>query len=97
MYDKQMYKETFSMLRASEDTLTEVMKMTSARSKPFRITRAVLVAAIIVLMLGMATVAFAYSGAGNWFLGFFRERAGRELTPGQQQLIEDETIDMDRV
>ena len=92
MYDKKMYQETFSMLEASENTLFEVLKMTKENKKPLRITRTALIAAIVVLMLGMATVAMAYSGAGNWFLGFFRERSGEELTVEQQQLIEDETV-----
>jgi hypothetical protein len=29
MYDKKIFKETFTELRASEDTLAEVLKMTT--------------------------------------------------------------------
>ena len=95
MYDKKMYQETFSALGASENTLLEVRHMTKEnKRKPHRISRTALVAAIIILMLGMATVAMAYSGAGNWFLGFSRERSGGDLTTGQQQLIENETVNI---
>ena len=94
MYDKQLFKETFSVIKASEGTLAEVEKMIKDRKKPYRITRTALVAAIVILLLGMATVAMAYSGAGSWLLGFFQERAGTELSSWQQQLIEDETVDI---
>ena len=94
MYDKQLFKETFSVIKASEGTMAEVLKMTKGNKKPYRITRTALVAAIVVLMLGMATVAMAYSGTGSWLLGFFRERSGTGLSSGQQQLIENETINI---
>ena len=97
MYDKKMYEETFSTLRASENTLAEVLRMKKDGKRQYRVTRAAFVAAIIILMLSMATVAMAYSGIGSWFLGFFSERSertGKELTSGQQQLIEDETVEI---
>lgn len=62
MYDKEMFKEAFSVLTASEDTLKEVMKMTVNRKKTSRISRITLVAAAVILVLSMATVAMAYVG-----------------------------------
>jgi regulator of RNase E activity RraB len=56
MFDKEMYKDTFSKLKASEDTLSEVMKMTTKKK---RITaKTLLLAAVLSVM--MATLAFAY-------------------------------------
>jgi len=62
MYDNKMFKETFSELKASDNTLTEVMKVINSKKKPYRITRATLVAAVVVLMLSISTVALAYTG-----------------------------------
>lgn len=69
MYDNKMFKETFSVLKASDNTLTEVMKVINNKKKPYRITRAALVAAVVLLMLSISTVALAYSGVlSNVFL-----------------------------
>jgi len=57
-----MFKETFSVLTASEDTLMEVMKVTVNRKKAGRISRITLVAAAVILTLSMMTVAMAYVG-----------------------------------
>ena len=53
-----------------------------------RLSRALSVAAVVALLLALSIVALAVSGVGAWFLDFFRGQSGRELTPGQQQLIE---------
>ena len=86
MYDKKMYKETFSALKASEDTLAEVLKMTTKNNRPFRMTRAALVAAIIVLALALSTVVFAATGT----LGeLFAALSGGNLDNSSRQSIID--------
>jgi len=62
MFNKKMFKETFSQLKASENTLTEVMKMTKKRNRPYKVSRMALVAAIIILTLSMATIVMASIG-----------------------------------
>ena len=62
MNDNKIFKETFSVITASEDTLLEVMKVTVNRKRTGRISRIALVAAAVILVLSMATVAMAYVG-----------------------------------
>jgi len=60
MYDKKIFKETFAELRASEDTIREVLKMTRTRKIHFKALRIIPIAAVIVLLL--SATAFAYGG-----------------------------------
>lgn len=60
MYDKKIFKETFSTMKASEDTLTEVLKMTTKKKRDHKILRAIPVAATLVLILSIT--AFAVVG-----------------------------------
>ena len=61
MFDSKRYKETFSQVRASGDTLTEVLNMTKRnRHGGFRAARMILIAAVITALL--ATTVFAYVG-----------------------------------
>ena len=62
MLDKELYKNTFSVLKASEDTLSEVMKMTTHRK---RIISKVLLIAATVAILAVALVGTAF--AANMF------------------------------
>jgi len=57
MYDKKLFKETFSAVKASEGTLTEVLKMTTKKKKPFIALRAIPVAVAIVLLLSVTALA----------------------------------------
>lgn len=94
MYDKKMFKEAFSDLKASEDTLAEVLQMTQEGKRGFRASHITRIAAVIILTLALAATALAMSGVGGWFLDFFRGRSGKELTPGQQQLIESSAAEI---
>lgn len=61
MFDSKLYKETFSQVRASEETLSEVLNMTKQKQNTgVWVTRMLLVAAVITAML--ATTVFAYVG-----------------------------------
>ena len=63
MFDKELYKNTFSVLKASENTLSEVMKMTTKRKR--RVSKTLLVAAIISIL----TVAFVGTAFATNFFG----------------------------
>lgn len=62
MFDKKLYLDTFSQVHAPEETLSEVLKMTDKKNKNnvVRVTRILMFAAIITVML--ATTVFAYVG-----------------------------------
>ena len=64
MFNKVLFKETFSHLRASDDTLTEVLEMTTNKKKRYRISsmRALLIAAVAVLALAFSVTALAATG-----------------------------------
>jgi len=73
MFDNNLYKKTFSELRASEDTLSEVMKMTARRKRIS--AKALLIAAAIAAAL--ITTAFAYSDTIMQFL--FGDSTARQV------------------
>ena len=56
MFDEKMIRETYSALHASEDTLSEVLKVRNQR-KHFHPYRVVLIAAVFALILGVTAVA----------------------------------------
>lgn len=62
MTDRQLFKETFSQLRASEDILTEVMKMANTQKngnrmrKPARIGALIALAAVLLMGTAFAAV-----------------------------------------
>ena len=60
MFDEKKYQETFAQVHASEETLSEVLKMTKKHNTGVRITRMLAIAAILSAM--MATTVFAYVG-----------------------------------
>ena len=67
MTDRERFERAFALVRASADTVTEVLKMTEANKKtrrtgaPRRAARAALIAAIIfVLLIGSACAAGLY-------------------------------------
>lgn len=61
MFDSKLYKETFSQVQASGETLSEVLNMSKKnKHNGARTARLVLIAAVVTAML--ATTAFAYVG-----------------------------------
>jgi len=72
MYDKVLFKETFSKIKASDDTLMEVFEMTVNRKKQFKSStkRVLLVAAIAVLTITFSVTALATTGIID-FGGFY--------------------------
>lgn len=87
MLDKKMYRETYSALHASSDTLTEVLNMTEKnnRTKKHILRPAIALAAALVLL---STTAFAYVGFTQYehpgqmlsaFFGTNNHSSGSEL------------------
>ena len=66
MYDEKIFKETFSAIKASENTLTEVLKMTTKMQKKPRYKRMAAMLAAIITLLGFTMTALAYSGLLGW-------------------------------
>lgn len=62
---------------------------TSTKQKT-RTLRILPVAAIVAVLLTIT--ALAVSGIGGWFLDFFRGQSTEELSPGQQQFIEEGAV-----
>ena len=86
MFDSKLYKETFSQVRASEETLSEVLNMAKQKQNTgARLTRLLVIAAVISAML--ATTAFAYVGFTQYenpmeMLGTFFGNTSKESTDG---------------
>lgn len=59
MYDKKLFKETFGELKASENTLTEVLKMTTKQDKLIKrkLPMSALVAAVIAALFTITAMA----------------------------------------
>lgn len=62
MTNKQRYQQTFSVLHASESSLLEVTKMKKATKR--YIPRLAAVCAAVILVMGLATVAYAQDMGG---------------------------------
>lgn len=60
MFDEKKYQETFAQVQASDETLLEVLNMTRKKHPGVRLTRVLVIAAVISAM--MATTVFAYVG-----------------------------------
>lgn len=92
MFDKEMFKETFSELHASEDTLTEVLKMTAKKKKHFKVLRVFPVAAALILLLSVtafAVVGFTvYENPSAMLRAFFGEN-GAAASDGIVEYDED--------
>jgi len=89
MYDKKTFKETFSALHASGDTLTEVLKMTTGnkkRRKYGKRTAALLIAALFLMAL--TATALAHSGLLGWIFSD-RDEDVRQRSKTAQAVLED--------
>lgn len=93
MFDSKLYKETFSQVQASGETLSEVLNMTKRNKyNGARTARLVLIAAVVTAML--ATTAFAYVGFTQYenpmemLKTFF---GGEEYTVDQGGFVRTET------
>ena len=64
MYDKKIFKETFSTIKASEGTLMEVLNMRN--NKKIRNKRTVIVLATAIMLMVFTVTALAYSGMLGW-------------------------------
>lgn len=88
MFDKKLYMETFAQVRASEKMLSEVLNMTKQNKQngPARVTRLLLIAAVLSAML--ATTAFAYVGFTRYenpmemLAAFFGDTSKKNLEGG---------------
>lgn len=77
MFDKKIYRETVSSLHASREILQEVKAMTNQSRKPFRLSRAIALAAIVTALCAAAAVAavgfIRYENPANLLQAFFGE------------------------
>ena len=79
MYDKKMFTETFAAIKASEETLTEVLNMTTNKKKSnLKALRVIPIAAAFVLLLSItafAVVGFTvYENPAAMLRAFFGEK-----------------------
>ena len=56
--------------------------------------RAITVLLAAVLTLALATTAYAYLSGADWFKSWFAKISDMELTPGQMEYIEEQTVDV---
>lgn len=77
MFDKKIYREAVSSLHASEEILQEVKTMTHQKKKPFRLSRAIALAAVITALCTVATMAatgfIRFENPGAMLRAFFGE------------------------
>lgn len=87
MFDSKLYKETFSQVQVSEETLAEVLNMTQKNKHGgFRAARMILIAAVLTALL--ATTVFAYVGFTQYenpmqMLGTFFGDKDKQSSDGQ--------------
>ena len=77
MFDKKIYREAVSSLHASGEILQEVKAMTHQTRNPFRLSRAIALAAIVTALCAAAAVAavgfIRYENPANMLQAFFGE------------------------
>lgn len=77
MFDKKIYREAVSSLHASGEIPQEVKAMTNQTRKPFRLSRAIALAAVITALCAAAAVAavgfIRYENPANMLQAFFGE------------------------
>lgn len=88
MFDEKEYREIFSQVKASEGLTRRVMTMKQERRQGRFLTRAVLIAAALALMV--VTVS-ASETVQNWFVRFFASINRDGLTSEQVEYIENNT------
>lgn len=74
MFDRKTYKETFSALHASEDTLMEVVKMTRKTKKSFHLSKTIALVAVMTTLFSItaaATIGFIRYGSPGAMLQSF--------------------------
>ena len=80
MFDKKRYRESVSSLHASGEILQEVKAMTNQTRKPFRLTRAIALAAAVAALCTATAVAavgfIRYENPANLLRAFFGENVG---------------------
>jgi len=95
MYDEKMFKETFAAIKASEDTLTEVLKMTTKKRRNTIISSKRVLVAIItaVLVVALSVTAMAYSGLLGWIF-VDRDQTTQQHSETAQNILNDFTAIM---
>lgn len=99
MTDKELYKDTFSRLQASGETLTEVMKMTENHNcmKHWRKKQYTAALVTVILMLALTTTALAvayHADISAWFNGLSTSLYGKELDDKYNELLGELAVDV---
>lgn len=92
MFNEKAYREVFSQVTASEDTIRRVMNMTKERKQKRHarsLARIALVAAVVALM---AVTVSAAETIQSWFVSFFAGKGGSGLSQGQVEYIEENAM-----
>lgn len=86
MFDKQEYIEVFSKVTASGTLKQEVLNMAKTKDRKLRLSgrRAAVLAAAVILLMGLTVTAFAAEDIALWFRSYFSRNGEKELT--QQQI-----------
>lgn len=92
MFNEKAYREVFSQVTASEDTIRRVMNMTKERKQKRygrSLARIALVAAVVALM---AVTVSAAETIQSWFVSFFAGKGDTGLSQGQVEYIEENAM-----
>lgn len=95
MFNEKDYQAMFAKVTASPKTHREVLNMTKERNDKngfYGRKQIALVAAVITLM-AMTVTAFAAVTGAEWFVNYFEEKSGEELSESEIAYIENNTID----
>lgn len=91
---RNIYRETFDQIHASEALRKEVLDMTKQTQCPVRrrrISKGVLIAAVLILALAGTALAAASPTLREWFAHRWTEATGGELTESQSLVIDSLT------
>lgn len=84
---RTIYQRAFDHVTASDHLKKEVLEMTKQEQDILRrrIPRAVLIAAVLILVLAGTAVAVSVPGIQDWFRQYWQETAGDTAMPAEQE------------
>lgn len=84
---RTIYQRAFDHVTASDHLKKEVLEMTKQEQDILRrrIPRAVLIAAVLILVLAGTAVAVSVPGIQDWFRQYWQETAGATAMPAEQE------------
>lgn len=98
MFNEKEYQAAFAKVIASPKTHREVLNLTNEKNdkKALNGRKWVALVAAVITLMALTVTAFAAVTGSEWFVNYFREKGGQELSESEITYIEENTVDYNR-